>query len=262
MSRRTRLMLAFAAAIASLPALARAETLEVGAYPSNPPFEFKTQGNTFDGFEVDLAKAVAAKLGADATFTDLGFQALFAATAAHRIDLAVSTIAITPPRLQNQAFTQPYLDTGLVLAAGPSSSVKGTADLRGKTVGAIATSTGEAWIRENKDKLGIADMKTYDTQAAMLLDTANGRIDGAVNDIGGILYAMKTMKGIRIAEHFPTTSRIAMMLPKDSPKLDKVNDALSTIKKDGTMLALYRKWFDADPPEGSSTLTPMPVPKP
>jgi polar amino acid transport system substrate-binding protein len=257
-----RLGLLLAAMLALAPMGAFAQPLEVGAYPSNPPFEFKKPDGTFDGFEVDLARALAAKLGRPINFTDLGFQALFAATAARRIDVAVSTIAVTPARLENQSFTQPYVDTGLVLAAGPSSNIQGTADLRGKIVGAIATSTGETWIRANRERLGIADMKTYDTQAALFLDTLNGRIDGAVNDSGGVLYAMKSNKGIRIAERFPSTSRIAMMMPKGAPDAERINDALSDLKRDGTVLAIWRKWFDSDPPEGSSTLTPMPLPKP
>lgn len=241
---------------------ARAETLTVGAYPSNPPFEFKKEDGTFDGFEVDVMRAVAKRLGAEIEFSDLGFQALFAATAARRIDLAISTIAITPPRLQNQGFTQPYVDTGLVIAAGPASTLKGAEDARGKVMGAIATSTGETWLKQNELRLAFKEIKTYDTQAALLLDTANGRLDGAVNDIGGILYAMKTQKGIRIVERFPSTSRIAMMMPKGAPNAERINDALGAIKADGTMLALWRKWFDADPEPGSSTLTALPLPKP
>lgn len=240
---------------------AAAETLEVGAYPANPPFEYKGETGLFDGFEVDLAKAVAQRIGADMKITDLGFQALFAATAARRIDLAISTIAVTKPRLQNQDFTQPYLDTGLVIAAGPASTLKSAADARGKVMGAIASSTGEAWLKANAATLGIAEIKTYDTQANLLLDTANGRIEGAVNDIGGILYAMKSMKGLHIVERFPSNNQIAMMLAKNSPMTARVNEALSAIKQDGTMLALYRKWFDADPPAGSSTITVLPQPK-
>jgi polar amino acid transport system substrate-binding protein len=263
MLKRDGLRLILAAALAALPLSARAQTtLEVGAYPSNPPFEFKKPDGSFEGFEVDVVKAIAAKLGAEVKFTDLGFQALFAATSSRRIDLAISTIAVTPARLENQGFTQPYVDTGLVLAAGPASKVQTTADLKGKVVGAIATSTGENWIKENRERLGIGEMKTYDTQSALFLDTMNGRVDGAINDIGGVLYAMKSMKGMRIAERFPSTSRIAMMMPKNAPHAERVNEALSAIKRDGTMLTIWRKWFDSDPPEGSSTLTPMPLPKP
>lgn len=259
---RRRLLLLAAAGLAGFGAhAASAETLEVGAYPANPPFEYRMENGQFDGFEVDVVKAIAAKLGADVKISDLGFQALFAATAARRIDLAISTIAVTKARLQNQDFSQPYIDTGLVIAAGPSSSLKSQADARGKAMGAIASSTGETWLRANRERLGIGEIKTYDTQANLLLDTANGRIEGAVNDIGGILYAMKTVRGLRIVEKFPSDNQIAIMLPKNSPLTPRLNEALSAIKQDGTMAALWRKWFGADPEAGSSTVTVLPQPK-
>ena len=82
--RRIWLTLAVTAGVA---ATAHAQaTLQIGSYPSNPPFEFKTDSGQFQGFEVDLVKAVADKLGMSPAFTDLGFQALFAATASHRVD--------------------------------------------------------------------------------------------------------------------------------------------------------------------------------
>ncbi len=252
------------AAIAVLLALGAgplaAETLQVGSYPSNPPFEFKDESGKFQGFEIDLVNAVAAKLGMTVEITDLGFQALFAATASHRIDLAISSITVTSERLKNQDFTQPYLDDNLALIAGPASKLTGVADLHGATLGAIASSTGEAWIKANADRLGLAGNKSYDTAAAMLLDTANGRVDGSVNDQFGSLYAFRSMRGMRVVELIPANEPIGMMLPKASPLTVKVNDAVTTLKQDGSVAKLYVKWFGAEPPPDSSSVKVAPLP--
>ncbi|HEY9344747.1 MAG TPA: transporter substrate-binding domain-containing protein, partial [Inquilinus sp.] len=77
---------------ATSPALA--ETITVGAYPANPPWEYKTDSGAFEGFEVDVAKEVAKRIGVDVEFQDLGFQALFAATSSSRIDFAISSISV------------------------------------------------------------------------------------------------------------------------------------------------------------------------
>ena len=130
------------------PAFA-AEKLVVGAYPANPPWEAKNERGEFEGFEVDLVRAIAKKLNRDVELQDLGFQALFAATSSGRIDLAISTITITPERLKTQAFTQGYYDSDMALAAADTMSLKALADVMGKTLGALATSTGETWIRAN-----------------------------------------------------------------------------------------------------------------
>ncbi len=252
----TRRNLLAASAFAAIPLRAGAATvLQVGSYPSNPPFEFKDDSGHFQGFEIDLVNAIAAKLDMTVEITDLGFQALFAATASHRVDMAVSSITVTPARLQNQDFTQPYLDTNLALIAGPSSRLKALADLKGATVGAIASSTGENWIKAHTTEYGIADSKSYDTAANLFLDTANGRIDGAVNDLAGSLYAMKSMRGIRVVDGgLAGVNSIAIMLPKNSPLTVKANDVLTGLKQQGIVAQLYTKWFGTPPAAGSSTV--------
>jgi polar amino acid transport system substrate-binding protein len=255
--RITRLVLMMA--LLAGPALADG-TLQVGSYPSNPPYEFKNDSGTFEGFEVDLVNAVAAKLGMTVAITDLGFQALFAATASHRVDVAISSITITAARLQNQDFTQPYFDDGLALIAGPASHLKAMEDVRGATLGAIASSTGESWIKANTAALGITGDKSYDTAANMFLDTLNGRVDGSVNDKAGSLYAFKTMKGMRIVASMPADEHIGMMLGKNSPLTGKVNDAISALKQDGTVAKLYAKWFGVEAPADSSTVKVAPLP--
>ena len=147
----------------AFPAFA-AEKLVVGAYPANPPWEAKNETGEFEGFEVDLVRAIAMRLNRDVELQDLGFQALFAATSSGRIDLAISTITITPERLKTQAFTQGYYDSDMALAAAEATPLKALADVKGKTLGALATSTGEAWIRAHMQAYGIAAVKTYNTQ--------------------------------------------------------------------------------------------------
>lgn len=242
-------------------ASAQAETIQVGVYPTNPPFEAKLPDGSFEGFEVDLIKAVAAKTGMELKFTDMSFQGLFAGLASGRIDVAITAVAITPARLKNQDFTQPYVDTALVLAAGPNSPLKSLADIRGKTMGGIASTTGETWLKENREKFGVAEIKSYETKETLFLDTFNGRIDGAVHDLNAVRYAMTKMKGLHVVERFPSTARLAMMLKKNSPLTPRLNAAITELKNDGTVAVLWRKWLGYEPDAGSSTLTVMPIPQ-
>ena len=80
-TRRKLLFLAAAIGIAAGPATAyAADVLNVGAYPTNPPFEYKNESGTFEGFEVDIVNEAAKRIGMTTDIADLGFQALFAAT--------------------------------------------------------------------------------------------------------------------------------------------------------------------------------------
>ena len=71
---------------------------------------------------------------------------------------------------------------------------------------------------------------------------------------------MKQLPQLEIAARIKTGDRFAMMFPKNSPLLNKVNDAISAIKKDGTMAALHKKWLGVNPDEGTSTVDVLPIP--
>lgn len=243
----------------TLPAMA-ADKLVVGAYPSNPPWEAKNEKGEFEGFEVDLARAVAKKINREVEIQDLGFQALFAATSSGRIDLAISTITVTPERLKTQAFTQPYYDSDMALATAENSPVKSLADVKGKTLGALATSTGETWIRTNMEKYGIAGIKTYNTQQDLLLDTRNGRVDGAISDLAGMQFTFLKMPGMKIQERIKTGDQYAMMMRKGSPLVEPVSKAITELKQDGTLAALHKKWLGVDAEPQTSTVAVKPIP--
>ena len=125
LNRRNLILLAAAIGIAAGPATAyAADVLNVGAYPTNPPFEYKNESGTFEGFEVDIVNEAAKRIGMTTDIADLGFQALFAATTSKRIDVAISSITITPERLKSQSFTQPYYDSDMGIATKTDSPIK------------------------------------------------------------------------------------------------------------------------------------------
>ena len=237
-----------------------ADPLKVASYPANPPWENKTEAGTFEGFEVDIANDIAKRLGTTAEFEGMDFKALFVASASGRVDLVISSLTITDERLKSQSFTQPYFIASLGIAAKEGSDINTAEDLKGKTVGAIATSTPEKWAQENAEKIGFAGYKSYDTLANMLTDLQNGRVDAVVNDMIGLRYAAKQTQGVVIKAEIVTGEKFAMMIPKDSPNLEKINQAISDIKSDGSMAKYFEHWFGVAPAEGSVTVTPMPVP--
>ena len=261
MTRRLTLVAGFVAVtFGSIHALSAAETLKVGSYPANPPWQFKNEAGEFEGFEVDIVREIAERLGRDIDIQGLDFKALFAATASKRVDMVISSLTITPDRLENQSFTQPYFEGGLGVAVRTDSDITSLADLKGKKVGSIATSTPEAWLQEHKDEVGYASYSSFDSTSNMLTALASGRIDAAVNDVVGLRYTFTKMDGLRVADEIVTGEKFAIMMPKDSELLTQVNDIISDMKTDGTMARLYMKWFGVEPAEGSFTVTPLPVP--
>lgn len=262
-----RLKLAGLLAAASLFAIsfghtgAMADTIIVGAYPANPPWEYKTAAGEFEGYEIDVAREVAKRLNLTPEFQDLGFQAIFAATTSGRVDFGISSISVTPERLKNQAFTQPYYDSDGTVVTKAGSSVKRLDDLKGKILGVVAGSTGDAWAKENAEKLGIAEVKSYNTQQDLLMEVQNGRVDGGAGELAGFQFAMTKMPGLEVVVRIPTGERFAMLTKKNHPLLEKVNDAITEMKQDGTMAAIHKKWFDTDAEPETSTIKVLPLPQ-
>lgn len=255
-----RLLAAAVALAAALTAgTAFAQKLIVGAYPSNPPWEFKNEQSQFQGFEVDMVNEIGKRLGREVEISDYGFQALFAATSSQRIDIAISTITITNERLQSQAFTQGYYDADMALVS-IEGGAGGLADMKGKPVGVLASSTGESWVNANAGTWGWSEVRSYPDQQSLLLDVTVGRVAGAVSDLTGLIFSAQAMPQLKIVEVIPTGDRYGMMMPKGSPLLEPVNAAITAMKEDGTMATIYERWFGQPPAAGSATVTPLPIP--
>ena len=72
-------------------------------------------------------------------------------------------------------------------------------------------------------------------------------------------YAFTKMQGLAVKERIKTGEQYGLMMTKDHPLLGKLNDALTAMKKDGTLAAIHKKWFGSDAPADSSTVTAMPA---
>ncbi len=261
-TRRSILITSAVAGIVAMPFIAHAEgVLNVGSYPNNPPFEAKNASGVFEGFEVDIVTEAAKRIGMTVSIAGYDFQPLFPATSSGRIDVAISSITITKDRLVSQAFTQPYYDSAMGVAARDDGPINGLADLKDKVVGSHSGSTSHKWLVDNKDKYGFSEVKSYNSPQDALLDLSAGRVDGITSDVPNMEYAFTKMKGMRVVERIKSGEQYGMMLAKNSPYLDRINEALTAMKKDGTMQAIHRKWFGTDAPEQSSTMLEAEVPK-
>ncbi|MFI0846493.1 ABC transporter substrate-binding protein [Mesorhizobium sp. IMUNJ 23232] len=262
LTRRKLLPLAAAIGFVVIQPTAHAQAvLNAGAYPNNPPFEFKNKDGHFEGFDVDIVTEAAKRIGVDLNVAEYDFPPLFSATSSGRIDIAIASITITKDRLESHSFTQPYYDADMGVATRKDSQIRGVKDLKGKVVGVQSGSTGETWVRQNQASNEIADVKGYNEQQQLLLDLLSGRVDAMVSDVPGMEYAFIKMKDLEVREHIKSGDQYGLMMTKDSPLFVRVNDAIGAMKRDGTMEKLHEKWFGSKPIEGSSTITELEIPR-
>lgn len=240
---------------------ASAQEMKLGANIGNVPWEFQDEKGEFVGFEIDLAKEVAKRLGMTVNVVNIPFNGLFAAVQSGQIDAAVSSITITKKRLESVSFAQPYYDSDQSLAVKSSSDVKDLATMSGKVAAVDTGSTGDMWATQNKDKYKFSDIRRYEGLSPAMLDLAAGRIDGYISDIPAVQYYIKDKPVYKVVERIPTGEQYSMMFAKNSPLAAKVDAEITKLKQDGTLAKIHEKWFGAKAEPTSTTVKVSEMPK-
>jgi polar amino acid transport system substrate-binding protein len=257
--KRIKTLVGVAAMMSGLAVAGYADTLKVGANIGNVPWQFQDETGKNVGFEIDLVTEVAARMGHDVEIVNIPFNGLFSAVQSGRIDIAISSITITPERLESVSFAQPYYDSDqslTVLEGGPAS----VAEMAGKIVGVDTGSTGDIWVTANAAEAKFGDVRRYEGLAPAMLDLAAGRIEGYISDIPALLYYVKDKPDLKVVERIETGERYSMMFDKDSDLVGPANSVLTVLKTEGFIADLHKTWFGATAEDTTSTVMVMDIP--
>ncbi len=234
----------------------------VGANVGNVPWEFQDARGQLVGFEIDLVTEAARRSGRTMELVNIPFNGLFSAVQSGRVQIALSSITITPKRLASVAFAQPYFDADQSLAVLKASRIDSLGDLAGKIVGVDTGSTGDIYASAHSSQYRFADISRYEGLTPAMLDLAAGRIDGYLSDIPAVQYYIKDKPQYRIAQRIPTGERYSFMFAKTFADAAKINDVISAMKRDGFVAATHLKWFGTAAAPTSSSAILMDPPKP
>ena len=232
----------------------------VGANIGNVPWEFQNAQGQYVGFEIDLVNEVAKRAGKSVRIENIPFNGLFSAVQSNRIQIAISSITITPRRLASLSFAQPYYDADQSLSVAKSSKILSLEDLSGKTVGVDTASTGDIWATANKTRYKIADIARYEGLVPAMLDLANGRIDGYISDLPAVAYYIKDKPQYRVAARVVTGERYSFMFAKNFADAFRIQTALTAMKQEGFVALSHEKWFGVRPPADSASVKVLDAP--
>jgi polar amino acid transport system substrate-binding protein len=243
-----------AAALSALTMPATAADWAVGANIGNVPWEFQNAQGQYVGFEIDLVNEVAKRVGRSVQFENIPFNGLFSAVQSNRVQIAISSISITPRRLATLGFAQPYYDSEQSLSVTRSSKIMSLEDLSGKTVGVDTASTGDIWATTNQARYKINTIARYEGLAPAMLDLANGRIDGYISDLPAVQYYIKDKPQYRVAVRIASGEKYSFMFAKSFADAARIQSALNGMKQDGFVARIYEKWLGAPPAADSSSV--------
>ena len=228
-----------------------AKKIIVGLDDNYPPMGFKDDKNEITGFDVDLAKEAAKRLGREVEFKAIDWSSKEAELKSGRVDVLWNGLDITEKRKENMLFSEPYMDNRqIVFVAKGKADIKSEQDLAGKTVGTQSGGTAEEYIDGNADfKKSMKEVKKYSDYISAFMDLENGRLDAIVADeITGRYYMSKHPEKIEAVEVvIGPVSTFGIGFRKDDQALrDEVQKVLDEMKKDGTMAKISEKWFGKD----------------
>ncbi len=239
--------------LSSLAQIRNRGVLIVGTAITKPFVFHDPATDALIGFDLDLAGQIADHLGVTMTVVEMNFANLIPALQDHKVDMIIAAMHITVDREKLVDFSQPYLDSGLVMVAlpGQQMQIKTVQDLAGRRVGVKIGATGAKIAQELAAQginLEIVEYKNTDTS---LLDLEVGRVDVIFNDyLNTLAYIKDNRSNIQIVTdqageiNYLSQVGLGIATQQNTPELlGLINATLKDMEQDGTLDTLYKFWF-------------------
>lgn len=221
--------------------------LRVGLETGYMPFEMLDKSGELVGFDIDLARLMARKLGVKLKVVNQSWDGIIPALLTDKFDVLMGGMTITPERAQRVAFCDPYIRIGqtVLLSKKLAGTVKDHTALNDPKYRVLTKlgTTGDIAARKAFPK---SQLRTFEHEADAAIEVRNGRADAFIYDLpfNAVLAAQYPDGLAHLAEPF-TREDLGWAVRQGDPALRLwLNEFLAGIRKDGTYQALYRKWFE------------------
>ena len=223
-----------------------AKTLRVGATIDFAPFEFQDEGQKeYQGFDMDLIRAIAKEMGREAEIQNIGFDGLIPALQAKNIDVIISGMTINDERKEKVNFSAPYYQSGLTMVVrSDEEAIKSFSDLKGHKVAAQIGTTSANMLKEQE---GITVLE-LNTPADCFMELKARGVDAVVNDrpVNDYYINQTQAVGVKSLDDMLSSEEYGIAMAKDNADLQKkVNEALKKLHDNGEYDKIYQKWFGA-----------------
>ena len=222
-------------------------SLKIAVEGTYPPFNFKDkQSGELTGFDVEVARLLASKMGVKAEFVTSEWSGILAGLASGKFDVIVNQVGITAERQKAFDFSDPYTISSpqLIVSKSSNASFKNLDDLKGKKLG---VGQGSNFEQKAKAVAGV-DVKSYPGAPEYLQDLASGRLDAALNDSLMVSYLLKTSTlPLKAGAPVGEVEKMGIPFQKNNPQFKAaLNKALAEVLKDGSFAKVSVKWFGID----------------
>ncbi|MCI1031442.1 MULTISPECIES: transporter substrate-binding domain-containing protein [Raoultella] len=226
------------------------KSLRVGIILSLPPFGMKNAEGEPEGFDVDVAKLAAQKLGVKLEIVDTTASDRIPNLRTDKVDMVIGQFTRNSERAKVVSFSDPYITAVVMAIAVPKdSTVSGAKDLSGKRVAVIKGTTQDAVFTATVPN---ADIQRFDSSAAALLALKQGQVDAMIEDGNFLNYQAKMDGKIKVVIDSAFKNLVdynSIGVKRGDPDwLAWVNTFVFELNTSGKGHELYRKWFNSDMP--------------
>lgn len=224
------------------------DTLIVGFDQDFPPMGFVGDNGEYTGFDLDLAKEVASRLGLEYKAQPVAWDSKDMELESGNIDCIWNGFTITG-REDDYTWTTPYMANKQVFVVANDSDIKSQADLAGKVVEVQADSSAEAALKENQDLANtFGQLLTTPDYNTAFMDLEQGAVDAVAMDVIVAGYQIKQRNAdFKILDDALSEEEYGVGFKKGNTELrDKVQGALEEMAADGTLAKISDEWFGED----------------
>ncbi|MDD6717886.1 MAG: ABC transporter substrate-binding protein [bacterium] len=209
-----------------------------------PPYEMTTDAGDFEGIDVEIAGAIAEKLGLELQIDDMDFDAALLSVQQGKADIVMAGVSVTEDRLLVMDFSDSYA-TGIQSIIVPEDSdIASADDLAGHMIGCQRGTTGYIYC---SDDFGDESVTAYDNGLTAVQALVNGQVDCVVIDNAPAQEFVAANPGLKILDTSYVEEEYAIGMGKgNTAMLEAVNGALADLQADGTIQAIVDKYISAE----------------
>ena len=215
-----------------------------------PPYEYY-EGEKIVGIDQEIAQEVATRLGLELVIDDVEFDSIITGVQANKYDIGCAGMTVTEDRLKSVNFTTPYakgIQAIIVKEDSPITDID-TLVAGDYKVGVQQGTTGDIYLSSSVEDGGVGEERVvrFNKGADAVLDLVNGKVDAVVIDNEPAKSFVQANTGLKILETPYAEEEYAMCLNKNNPELlNKINEALDAMKKDGTIDKIIEKYIPSN----------------
>ena len=224
--------------------------LTMSTNASFPPYEMVADDGSFEGIDIEVAGAIAQKLGLELQVDDMGFDAALQAAQTGKSDMVMAGVTVTEERQAVMDFSNSYANGVQVVIVKEGSPIQTVDDLaNANMIGCQMGTTGYTFCSDTPENGGFGEdhVTPYDDGAAAVQALMNGQIDAVVIDNKPAQEYVAANPGLKILDGDFTNEDYAIGVAKgNTALLDAINGALEELTNDGTIQSIVDKYISAN----------------